>query len=112
MTTEGWIFLVGFRIFDVGLLILWLIWFFRRRNDDEPGSEGSDGGGGGPPRGPRDPAPSDGGLRLLLPLGRWRQGRARVRSHRPRVRRGGRRALPSPARVRSPRVPLPTRTHH
>ena len=32
MTTEGWIFMVGFRVFDVGLLVVWLIWFFRLRD--------------------------------------------------------------------------------
>ena len=40
MTTEGWIFMVGFRVFDVGLLVVWLIWFFRLRDDgdDSPGT--------------------------------------------------------------------------
>ena len=48
MTTEGWIFMVGFRVFDVGLLVVWLIWFFRLRDDgdDPPGEDG--GGGEGP----------------------------------------------------------------
>ena len=56
MTTEGWIFMVGFRVFDVGLLVVWLIWFFRLRDDDDD-SRGDDGGGGeGPgPRPPRRP---------------------------------------------------------
>ena len=45
MTTEGWIFMVGFRVFDVGLLVIWLIWFFRLRDDDDD-SRGDDGGGG------------------------------------------------------------------
>ena len=61
MTTEGWIFMVGFRVFDVGLLIVWLIWFFRLRDDDDD-SRGDDGGGGegpGPPGG-RD-GPGGGG---------------------------------------------------
>ena len=35
ISTEGWIFMVGFRVFDVGLLILWLVWFFRLRDDDD-----------------------------------------------------------------------------
>ena len=26
--------MVGFRVFDVGLLIVWLVWFFRLRDDD------------------------------------------------------------------------------
>ena len=29
MSAEGWIFMVGFRLFDVGLLVAWLVWFFR-----------------------------------------------------------------------------------
>ena len=27
--------MVGFRIFDVGLLVVWLVWFFRLRDDDD-----------------------------------------------------------------------------
>ena len=27
--------MVGFRVFDVGLLIVWLVWFFRLRDDDD-----------------------------------------------------------------------------
>ena len=75
MTTEGWIFMVGFRVFDVGLLVIWLIWFFRLRDDDDD-SRGDDGGGGeGPgPRGGRD-GPGGGGIKL--PLGPWTLGRGR-----------------------------------
>ena len=40
-----------FRVFDVGLLVVWLIWFFRLRDDDDD-SRGDDGGGGEGP-GPR-----------------------------------------------------------
>jgi hypothetical protein len=66
VTTEGWIFMVGFRVFDVGLLVIWLIWFFRLRDDDDD-SRGDDGGGGeGPgPRGGRD-GPGGGGIKLPL----------------------------------------------
>ena len=32
--------MVGFRIFDVGLLIVWLVWFFRLRDDDDSADEG------------------------------------------------------------------------
>ncbi|MBA2630242.1 MAG: hypothetical protein H0U84_04390, partial [Thermoleophilaceae bacterium] len=68
MTTEGWIFMVGFRVFDVGLLVAWLIWFFRLRDDDD--SSGEDGGGGeGPGPRPEDGGgPGEDGIRL--PLGR------------------------------------------
>ena len=89
MTTEGWIFMVGFRVFDVGLLIVWLIWFFRLRDDDDD-SRGDDGGGGEGP-GPRPSGDGPGGDGIRLPLGRWGLGR-----------------VPSPARVRRPRTPVPT----
>ena len=49
MSTEGWIFMVGFRVFDVGLLVAWLVWFYRLREDggSDPPEEGGGGGGGG-----------------------------------------------------------------
>jgi hypothetical protein len=110
MTTEGWIFMVGFRVFDVGLLIVWLIWFFRLRDDDDD-SRGDDGGGGeGPEPGPDRDGPGGDGMRL--PLGRWRGG-GRLRDHKPpahRVRRRGPASplpQPLPARVRRPRSPQP-----
>ena len=37
MSTSGWIFMIGFRVLDVGLLVVWLVWFFRLRDDDEIG---------------------------------------------------------------------------
>jgi hypothetical protein len=106
MTTEGWIFMVGFRVFDVGLLIVWLIWFFRLRDDgdDPPGDDG--GGGEGP--GPRPGRDGPGGDGLRLPLGRWGTGRRRVRDHsrppEPGRRRGAEQPVPRPlpARVRQP----------
>ena len=64
--------MVGFRIFDVGLLIVWLIWFFRLRDDDDD-SRGDDGGGGeGPGPQPRDDGPGGDGIRL--PLGQLGPG--------------------------------------
>jgi hypothetical protein len=110
MTTEGWIFMVGFRVFDVGLLVVWLIWFFRLRDDDDD-SRGDDGGGGNGP----DPTPDRGGPGgdgIRLPLGRWRTGRGRVRDHArtPRIdRRRGPEPVPRPlpSRVRRPRSPQP-----
>jgi hypothetical protein len=110
VTTEGWIFMVGFRVFDVGLLIVWLIWFFRLRDDDDD-TRGDDGGGGeGPDPGPAHDGPGGDGMRL--PLGRWRGG-GRLRDHKPpatRVRhRGPGQPVPQPlpARVRRPRSPQP-----
>jgi hypothetical protein len=107
VSTEGWIFMVGFRVFDVGLLIVWLVWFFRLRDDDD--SSDDDGpGGGGPEPSPED-GPDGGGLRL--PLGRARPGR-RARDHAkpPRTpRRRGAEPMPNPlpSRVRRPRTPVP-----
>jgi hypothetical protein len=108
VTTEGWIFMVGFRIFDVGLLIVWLVWFFRLRDDDDTSEDDGPGGGGHDPR--PDHGPGGGGL--ARPLGRLRQGGWRTRDHfrQPRpVTRRGREPIPrpSPSRVRNPRTPAP-----
>jgi hypothetical protein len=111
VTTEGWIFMVGFRVFDVGLLVLWLVWFFRLRDDDDSPDEGGGGGGEGPEPDPRRDGPGGDGIRL--PLGRWGIGRGRVRDHsKPptvRRRRGPERPVPGPlpARVRRPGAPSP-----
>ncbi|HYN91759.1 MAG TPA: hypothetical protein VER75_07540 [Thermoleophilaceae bacterium] len=108
MTTEGWIFMVGFRVFDVGLLVVWLIWFFRLRDDDDD-SRGDGGGGEGP--GPRPDRDGPGGGGIKLPLGAWKLGRGRVRDHsrRPGVerRRDHEPRVPAPARVRRPSSPVP-----
>ena len=111
MTTEGWIFMVGFRVFDVGLLIVWLIWFFRLRDDDDD-SRGDDGGGGEGPD-PRPGKDGPGGDGIRLPVGPWKLGRGRVRDHSdpplPGRRRGAEPGVPAPARVRTPRTPTPVR---
>jgi hypothetical protein len=110
MTTEGWIFMVGFRVFDVGLLIVWLIWFFRLRDDDDD-SRGDDGGGGEGPD-PRPGGDGPGGDGMRLPLGSWRGG-SRGRDHKPPStpvrRRGPGQPVPQPlpARVRRPHSPQP-----
>jgi len=103
--------MVGFRVFDLGLLVLWLVWFFRLRDDgDEPPEDDDD----GPGREPDDRGPRDGGG-MRMPTGRWGGGR-RVRDHggrRPRPRRRGPAQPvpgPVPSRVRHPRSPLPART--
>ena len=113
MTTEGWIFMVGFRVFDVGLLIAWLIWFFRLRDDgdDPPGEDG--GGGEGPDPRPGRDGPGGGGMRIWLPLGPAKPASHRVRDHSaPPSTRPLRRPVqpvpgPPPARVRLPRSPVP-----
>ncbi|MBA3358297.1 MAG: hypothetical protein H0U20_02450, partial [Thermoleophilaceae bacterium] len=110
MSPEGWIFLVGFRVFDVGLLVLWLIWFFRLRDsdDDQPEDEG---GGGGGAKGPDRPANPGGGGGVRFPIGRVPAGSDRARDgHRPPRTPAHRRHAPPvpsplPARVRSPGSP-------
>jgi hypothetical protein len=110
VSTEGWIFMVGFRVFDVGLLIVWLVWFFRLRDDDDPSEDDGPGGGGGP-----DPSPDagpDGGGGFRLPLGPADPGGRRFRDHvRPGAwpRKRGPEPLPRtlPARVRQPQSPEP-----
>src|SRR3954454_18570355 len=98
--------MVGFRVFDVGLLVVWLIWFFRLRDDGDD-SQGEDGGGGqGPDPGPRGGGPGGGGRApapgpagddpgggaCRLPVGRAPPG-GRLRDHAPlrppRRSRGG-----------------------
>jgi hypothetical protein len=110
VSTEGWIFMVGFRVFDVGLLVIWLVWFFRRMRDDDGEDDGPDGGGGGGPEPRPDQDPGGGGL--SLPLGRVRQGARRLRDHGRRPgfpRRRGAEPVPrpQPARVRRPATPAP-----
>ncbi|MDO8209146.1 hypothetical protein [Conexibacter sp. CPCC 206217] len=67
MTTAGWIFLVGMRVFDVGGLIVWLVWFFRREDEPDDWSGWDDPGDGPPPDRPDSPDPGGSGLRLPLP---------------------------------------------
>ena len=57
--------MVGFRVFDVGLLIVWLVWFFRLRDDDDD-TKGDDGRRRRAPRAARQGGPGGGGLRLPL----------------------------------------------
>jgi hypothetical protein len=104
--------MVGFRVFDVGLLIVWLIWFFRLRDDDDDSHEEGGGGGEGPEPRPGGDGPGGDGIRL--PLGRWPLGRGRDRGHGPSRSPGRRRGsepsvpAPLPSRVRKPRSPVPT----
>jgi len=101
--------MVGFRVFDVGLLIVWLVWFFRLRDDgsDPPDDEGGGWDGGSE----TDPRPAPGGGGTGLPTGRVGPGRRRVREgYRTPPTRLPRRGVPPartplPARVRSPGSP-------
>jgi len=56
--------MVGLRVFDVGALVVWLVWFFRLRDDDDDGEDfGRGHGDGSEPEEPCGP----GGLRLPRP---------------------------------------------
>jgi hypothetical protein len=101
VTLEGWIFMVGLRVFDVGALIVWLVWFFRLREDDDEDG-GSDDGGGNLPRGDAPGGPG-GGLELPRPdADPWP---ARRRDH-----GGDRPAATTPARRVPHPAPRPVRT--
>jgi hypothetical protein len=58
VTLTGWIFMVGLRVFDIGALVVWLVWFFRQRDDeDDEGGGGPGGGRGGGAGGPKPGPP-------------------------------------------------------
>jgi hypothetical protein len=107
MSTQAWIFMVGLRIFDLGALAIWLVWFLRLRNDGDGRDDwGSGGGGSGPkrpdggPRGPRDGLP-------MPDADPWR---GRLRDHADLRRRGGPRRGGGPGRCPTPvRPPAPHR---
>jgi hypothetical protein len=97
MTTAGWVFLVGFRVFDLGALVAWLVWFYRLRDaPDEGGGDDGPGGGSSP-----DPGPDPAGPEPGLPLPDAEPWPARRRGHegRPAHGRPPRRGAPErPAR--------------
>ena len=102
MTLEGWIFMVGLRVFDIGALIVWLIWFFRLRDDDDDADDGRGGGGSTPePETPKGPS----GRPAAAAPGRRSVADSRRRDH------GGdlcpspatsRRGVPEPVPARAP----------
>ncbi len=104
VSTTGWIFLVGMRVFDLGGMCIWLVWFFRQKDepDDEWWDEG--GGDGDPPPSPND-APRGPGLDLPLPdASPWSSGRLRDHTTAPPRRAVERRVDPARReRVREPR---------
>ena len=57
--------MVGLRVFDVGALIVWLVWFFRLRDDDD--DDGDDFRGGATTTRTPVPAAPRRGLRVPLP---------------------------------------------
>jgi hypothetical protein len=99
VTLEGWIFMVGLRVFDIGALVVWLVWFFRLRDDDDD-SDDSSGGGGNAPE-PEHPTGPPGGLQLPLPDSQPWTGRRR--DH------GGDRSPAPPSRRRGVPEPVPAR---
>ena len=94
--------MVGLRVFDVGALIVWLVWFFRLRDDDDDDGDDFRGGEGDAP----DPEPkgSPPGLRLPLPDAAPWPGRRRDHlgglTRRPAPQRG--RGVPAPVPARAP----------
>ena len=56
--------MIGLRVFDVGALIVWLVWFFRLRDDDDGPDDGGGGNGNAPE--PEEPKGPSGGLRIPL----------------------------------------------
>src|SRR4051794_15152365 len=98
VSLEGWIFMVGLRVFDVGALVVWLVWFFRLRDDDDDDGDDYRRGPGDAPE-PEEPC-GGGGLRLPLPVSQPRH--ARLRDH-----AGDRTGPPAPHR-RAPH-PVPAR---
>ena len=98
MTLEGWIFMVGLRVFDVGGLIIWMVWFFKLRESDDDEPYGDDGPGGDDRTPPSpEPAPGPSGLELPKPD-------AEPWPHRRRDHTGDRPGVGAPAR-RPHRVP-------
>jgi hypothetical protein len=91
--------MVGLRVFDVGALVVWLVWFFRLRDDDDDDGEDYRRGPGDAPD-PEEPRGS-GGLRLPLPdSAPW--------SSRRRDHGGDRHGEPAPGHRRAPH-PVPAR---
>jgi hypothetical protein len=101
VTLEGWIFMVGLRVFDIGALVVWLVWFFRLRDDDDD-SDDFRGGGGNAPE-PEEPKGPSGGLRI--PLAESRPWAGRRRGHGGDLRpapASSRRGVPEPIPARAP----------
>lgn len=93
--------MVGLRVFDVGALVVWLVWFFRLRDDeDDDGDDFGGGSGDSPEPGPTGP----GGLKLPLPDATpWpvrRRDHLGGVQHRPEPQR--RRGVPAPVPARAP----------
>ena len=94
--------MVGLRVFDVGALIVWLVWFFRLRDDD--GDDGTTSAAAPTSRTSPIPRGSPPGLRLPLPdAAPWpvrRRDHLGGVEHRPEPQR--RRGVPQPVPARAP----------
>ena len=93
--------MVGLRVFDVGALIVWLVWFFRLRDDDS--DDGDDFRGGADE--PEDPGPPGGRPGLRIPLADAKPWPNRRRDHRGDLYPGPvspRRGVPQPVPARAP----------
>ncbi len=93
--------MVGLRVFDVGALVVWLVWFFRLRDDED--DDGDDYRGGDEDAPGPDPK-GGGGFRLPLPdAAPWP---TRRRDHlggvTPRGEPQRRRGVPQPVPARAP----------
>jgi hypothetical protein len=103
VSLQGWIFMVGLRVFDVGALVVWLVWFFRLRDDDDDDNDDFRRGKGDGHE-PEEPSCGPGGLRLPLPESQpWH---SRRRDH-----GGDRRGAPLTTRRQTPHR-APVRTPH
>jgi hypothetical protein len=101
VTLEGWIFMVGLRVFDIGALIVWLVWFFRLRDDDDGDDDNRRGDGGSPEPEPDPTGP--GGLRLPLPDAEpWPVRRRDHGGDHSGVPQTGRRGAPEPVPAQAP----------
>ena len=90
--------MVGLRVFDVGALIVWLVWFFKLRDDQDDDPSDDDDFRRDDDREPREPPPPVGPPGLELPKPDADPWPRRRRDH-----AGDRRPASSPAR--SPAVP-------
>jgi hypothetical protein len=98
---EGWIFMVGLRVFDVGALVVWLVWFFRLREDDDGDDDDFRRGKEDAPK--PDPSGPPG---LRLPLKDAAPWPSRRRDHRGDIHGPAeparRRGVPNPVPARAP----------
>ena len=93
--------MVGLRVFDIGALVVWLVWFFRQRDDeDDEGGGGPGGGRGGGAGGPKPGPP-------LPDADPWPERRRDHLGDRPSTTSPARPQIapkPAPSRVRTSKV--------